>query len=214
MKRRVRRSRKGRRKHYNWQESKAKQYLCLCSADSWMCVQTQIHETFFSALFYHLFIYCFWGPHLQHMEVPRLGVKSELQLPAYTSATARWDPSRVCELHPSSRECRILNPLSEARNWTLILMDPSQICYCQAKWGLYYFFNGKVNNTKNLKLSRSQIVMMTVFKSSLKDKNRQGFWDFENTFKVFRRLSLCVISPFLVIPDKWCVTVISSLVKL
>ena len=81
-------------------------------------------------------------------------------------------------------------------------MDPSQICYCQAKWGLYYFFNGKVNNTKNLKLSRSQIVMMTVFKSSLKDKNRQGFWDFENTFKVFRRLSLCVISPFLVIPDK------------
>ena len=26
--------------------------------------------------------------HLQHMEVPRLGVESELQLPAYTTATA------------------------------------------------------------------------------------------------------------------------------
>ena len=26
--------------------------------------------------------------HPQHMEVPRLGVKSELQLPAYTTATA------------------------------------------------------------------------------------------------------------------------------
>ena len=27
------------------------------------------------------------GPHLLYMEVPRLGVKSELQLPAYTTAT-------------------------------------------------------------------------------------------------------------------------------
>ena len=30
---------------------------------------------------------CFLGPHLGHIEVPRLGVKSELQLPAYTTAT-------------------------------------------------------------------------------------------------------------------------------
>ena len=28
-----------------------------------------------------------------HMEVPRLGVESELQLPAYTTATATQDPS-------------------------------------------------------------------------------------------------------------------------
>ena len=30
----------------------------------------------------------FLWPHLQHMEVPRLGVDSKLQLPAYTTATA------------------------------------------------------------------------------------------------------------------------------
>ena len=36
-------------------------------------------------LVYFLF---FSGLHLQHMEVPRLGVKSELQLPAYTTAYA------------------------------------------------------------------------------------------------------------------------------
>ena len=30
------------------------------------------------------------------MEVPRLGVKSELQLPAYTTATATQDPSLGC----------------------------------------------------------------------------------------------------------------------
>ena len=28
----------------------------------------------------------FLGPHLRHMEVPRLGVESELQLPTYTTA--------------------------------------------------------------------------------------------------------------------------------
>ena len=40
-------------------------------------------------ILFHSFIYlvCFLGLHLQHMEVPRLGVESELQLPAYTTAT-------------------------------------------------------------------------------------------------------------------------------
>ena len=32
---------------------------------------------------------------LWHMEVPRLRVELELQLPAYTTATATQDPSRV-----------------------------------------------------------------------------------------------------------------------
>ena len=31
-------------------------------------------------------VFCILGPHLQHMEVPRLGVKSELQMPAYATA--------------------------------------------------------------------------------------------------------------------------------
>ena len=41
------------------------------------------------------------GLHLRHMEVPRLGVKPELQLLAYTTATAMRDPSRSCDLHHS-----------------------------------------------------------------------------------------------------------------
>ena len=28
----------------------------------------------------YLFVFCFFGPHPQHMEVPRLGVEAELQL--------------------------------------------------------------------------------------------------------------------------------------
>ena len=52
----------------------------------------------------------FLGPHSRHMEVPRLGVKSELQLLAYATATATPDPSLVCDLHHSSRQCWILSP--------------------------------------------------------------------------------------------------------
>ena len=63
------------------------------------------------------------------MEVPRLEVKSELQLLAHATATATWDPSRVCNLHHSSGEYQILNPLSGARDRTLILMDTSQVYY-------------------------------------------------------------------------------------
>ena len=44
-------------------------------------------------LFKTIFILCFLGPHLRHMEVPRLGVELELQLPAYTTATVTQDPS-------------------------------------------------------------------------------------------------------------------------
>ena len=59
------------------------------------------------------FFSCILGPHLWHMEVPRLGVEWELQLPAYPTATATWDPSHICNLRHSTRPRQILNPLSE-----------------------------------------------------------------------------------------------------
>ena len=74
-----------------------------------------------------LFIFCFLGPHLQHMKVPRLGVKLELQLPAYSTATATWNLSHVFNLHHSSRQCRILKPLSEARDRTFIFLDSNWV---------------------------------------------------------------------------------------
>ena len=61
------------------------------------------------------------------MEVPRLGVELELQLPAYTTATATQDLSHVCKLHHSAQQHRILNLLSEARDQTRALMDTSQV---------------------------------------------------------------------------------------
>ena len=50
------------------------------------------------------------------MEVPRLGDKSGVQLPAYTTATATRDLSHICDLHHSSQQRQILNPLVEARD--------------------------------------------------------------------------------------------------
>ena len=85
--------------------------------------------------FFFFFFFCFLGPHLWHVEVPRLGVESELQLPANTAATATWDLSRVCDLHHSSQQCRIPNPLREARNWTHFLMDTSWVCHHWATMG-------------------------------------------------------------------------------
>ena len=47
------------------------------------CVQ---HVTLFVFMALYLF-FVFLGPHPHHMEVPRLGIKLELQLPAHTTAT-------------------------------------------------------------------------------------------------------------------------------
>ena len=68
---------------------------------------------------FNSYFFVFLGPHLQHMGVPRLGVRSELQLPACATATATLDLSHVCDL-------RILDPRSEARDQTHVLMDTSR----------------------------------------------------------------------------------------
>ena len=62
------------------------------------------------------FFFCLLGPHLWHMEVPKPGAESELQLLAYITTTATRDPSCVCDLRHSSQQRQILNPLSEARD--------------------------------------------------------------------------------------------------
>ena len=62
-----------------------------------------------------------------HMEVSRLGVKSELQRPASTTAIARQDLSRIGNLHSTSRQHGILNPMSKGRDGTPNLMVTSGI---------------------------------------------------------------------------------------
>ena len=82
-----------------------------------------------------LFFFCFLGLYLWDMEVPKLGVKSELQLLAYAMVTVTRDLSCVFDLHHSSQQHRILHPLSENRDWTHNLMVSSQIHFCFTTMG-------------------------------------------------------------------------------
>ena len=80
-----------------------------------------------------LVIFVFLGMHPWLMEVPGLGVESEL--PANTIATATQDLKLVCDLHHSPWQCWILNPLIEARNRTHVLKDTTRVCYHWAMMG-------------------------------------------------------------------------------
>ena len=78
----------------------------------------------------YIYIFFFLGLHMQHMKVPRLGVESELQLLAYTTAIATWDMSHICDLHHSSWQHQIPDAMSEARDRTCILVDMSWLHFC------------------------------------------------------------------------------------
>ena len=91
-------------------------HVCSCVSVHWS------QNCFLLGFFF--FSLWFLGPHLQYTEVPRLGVELELQLPAYTTDRAMRDSSCICDLHPSSWQCQILNPLSGARDGTCVLMHP------------------------------------------------------------------------------------------
>ena len=87
--------------------------------------------TDFTIFFFSFFLWLY----LQHMEAPRLGVKSELQLPAYPTATAMPHPNCICNLHRNLRQWQILNPLSKAKNRTRILTDTSRVLNPKATMG-------------------------------------------------------------------------------
>ena len=83
-----------------------------------------------SLSFFFFFFFRFLRPYPRQMEVPRLGVELELQLLAYTSATATQDPNHIRALPHHAPPCQTLNPLSEARDRTCVFMDTSWVCYC------------------------------------------------------------------------------------
>ena len=71
------------------------------------------HFSFFVFFFFFLL-----GLHLRHMEVPWLGVQSELWVPAYAIATAMGDPSCACDLHYTHGNARFL------RHWVRPGIEP------------------------------------------------------------------------------------------
>ena len=112
--------------------------------------------------FNSFFLFFFLEPHPRHMDVPRLGVKSELQLPAYTIATAMPNPSCVYDLHHSSQQQWILTQ-SKARDWTCILTDTGWVRYHWATMGVFPFFISLMVRSflalNNIPLSRGTTVI-------------------------------------------------------
>ena len=101
-----------------------------------MSITSHIYLSFFWWIFkiyffFFFFFLVFLGLHLRHVEVPRLEVKLELQLPVL--ATAVQNLSHVHDLHHSSQQSQILKALSKARHQICVLMDASQICF---RWAM------------------------------------------------------------------------------
>ena len=92
--------------------------------------------------FFFFFFFLLFRAAIKAHEVPRLGIKLEMQLPAYTTAIATLDPTHIFNLYCSSRQHWILNPLSKARVQTCIFMDTSQVHFHWATMGTpISFFN-------------------------------------------------------------------------
>ena len=93
------------------------------------CLTQGVKFLHFYSIFYFIYLFFFLGPHLQHMEFPRLGAESELHLSAHTTATATPNPSCIYNLHHSLQQSQILNQGSqgEARDWTYVLMYTSWV---------------------------------------------------------------------------------------
>ena len=70
-----------------------------------------------------------------HMQVPRLGVESKLQLLAYTTAPATPDLSQESPTYTAHSNTCSLTQLSEARDQTYILMHTSGVHDHQATMG-------------------------------------------------------------------------------
>ena len=84
--------------------------------------QLCFRSSFLSVFFFSL---VFLRPPLWHMEAPRLGVELELQLPAYTPATATPNLSYVCDLHNThsnagSLTCYARPGIEPETSWILV----------------------------------------------------------------------------------------------
>ena len=136
-----------------------------------------------------LFLFFFLGPHLWHMEIPWLGVESELHLQAYATATATPDPSQATcancaaacdnarslthwgkpgiEATSSWRWCQVLNPLSHSRNSPTSLFSGSGLPIC---WPYYWphFFNYYYTIFQNKYQPMSLRTTMVVFPQELR----------------------------------------------
>ena len=117
--------------YWSWEPFPNLQIMCLHS--NILLIKRSLSLSLF--FFYFFFFFGAEGGelHPRHMDVLKQGVKLELKLPAYS--TASWGPGSICHLHRSSRQCWIFKLLSEAQDRTHTPMDTSWVHYHWAIMG-------------------------------------------------------------------------------
>ena len=90
------------------------------------------------------------------------------------TATATWAPSCVCDLHHSSWQCRILNPLGEDRDRTCVLTDTSQICFCWATMGTPRIF--LLNSRSRMDICSGLYSLVGIFATLLRSTMKKKWW--------------------------------------
>ena len=87
-------------------------------------------------MLFFFFFFAFLGPHPQHMEVPRLGVKSELQLLPTPQPQQRQICTRSLTYSTAhSNTGPLTHWVRPGIDWTGILMDTDQVPYHWATTG-------------------------------------------------------------------------------
>ena len=126
-----------------------------------------------SRLFFFLL---FRATPVRHMELPRAGVEMELQLLAYTTATATPDPSYFYDPQHSSQQHQILNPLSKARDQTCNLLVPSRIHFhcattgtprpysrCSRRWTMMFPISSSLYWGRGLKINIDITIIQNIW---------------------------------------------------
>ena len=78
-------------------------------------------------LFCFVFPFCLFRAILKAYESSQARGRIRAVTTTTATTTATPDPSHIFDLYHSSWQCWILNPLSEARDWTYVLMDTSLV---------------------------------------------------------------------------------------
>ena len=112
---------------------------------STFCLWTQVLEVppvsgITQNLFFCFVLLCFLGPHPQHMEVPRLVVKSELQLPLMPQPQQQKIWAISVTYTTAHGNAGFFNPLSKAGDQTHILLDTSWFRFCHDENSKKFFF--------------------------------------------------------------------------
>ena len=112
-------------------------------------------KLFWILIWEHMTFFFFWE-HMTFIFIYLLGLFRAAPVACVDSQAKGWVRAAAAVLHHSSRQHQILNPRSEVRDRTCVLMDANQIRFCWATIGTPHFHT-IVKSKKESKLKRCEL---------------------------------------------------------